>query len=61
MNVCKEHGKKDCEECWPGGWTLGWDSAVNRLEEHTKPGSRTWFDARDRSALRYLLAKMERR
>ena len=61
MNICKAHGVHECRECWPGGWTLGWEAAVNRLQAHIDDKPNTRFDARDRQALTYLLAKMERR
>lgn len=32
MNICKPHSERECKVCWPGGWTLGYEAAVNRLE-----------------------------
>ncbi len=60
MNICKPHGARECRECWPGGWTLGYEGAINRLEQHTRDKPNTRFDARDRSALTYLLAKLRK-
>jgi hypothetical protein len=61
MNICKPHGVNGCEVCWPGGWVQGLEEAINRLEEHVKARPNTRFDARDRSALRYLLATLRGR
>jgi hypothetical protein len=61
MNICKPHGENGCGVCWPGGWNLGYEAAVNRLEEHVKAKANTRFDARDRSALTYLLATLKDR
>lgn len=60
MNVCKPHGVHECPECWPGNWDLGWEAAINRLKFHEKGKPKMWFDARDRSALTYVLAKLDR-
>ena len=58
MNICKPHNERECRECWPGGWTLGYEAAVNRLRTHLADRPNTRFDARDRQALTYVLAKI---
>lgn len=39
---------------------MGYEGAINRLEQHTRDKPNTRFDARDRSALTYLLAKLRK-
>lgn len=56
MNTCKPHEAKECRECWPGGWTHGYEGAIHRLEIHLAGKPNTRFDARDRQALTFLLA-----
>lgn len=38
---------------------MGYEAAINRLETHLADKPNTRFDARDRSALTYLLAKLK--
>jgi len=58
VNICKPHEARECQECWPGGWTLGLEGAIDRLETHLAGKPNTRFDARDRQALTYLLAQL---
>lgn len=59
MNICKPHEAHECPACWPGGWTHGWEGAINRLETHLTGKPNTRFDARDRQALTFLLAVLK--
>lgn len=61
MNICKPHNSHECPECWPGGWNLGLEAAINRLEAHEMGKPKLWFDARDRMALTFLLARVRDR